>query len=110
MQQGCVDDAVDGGGGPDAEGHGGDDNEGKSRGPVEHANRIAEIEEKILSKWKTLLGVVLLAYGLGCAKLQCGLPARLGGDMPARKFSSVCKARCSAISSWNPLVGAPSLR
>lgn len=30
MQQGCVDDAVDGGGGSDAEGYGGDGDESKS--------------------------------------------------------------------------------
>jgi len=79
MQQGCVDDAVDGGGGPDAEGHGGDGNQGKSARPVQHAKSEAEIKEKILSKRKTVFRVVLLANGLGRAKLQCGLPPRLGG-------------------------------
>ena len=48
MQQGCVDDAVDGGGGSGAEGHGGDGNEGKPRRPQEHAERIADIEKEIL--------------------------------------------------------------
>ena len=64
MQQGCVDDAIDGGGGADAEGHGGDGNEGKSGRPVQHAKRIADIDEKILSKRKALLRVVVLANGL----------------------------------------------
>jgi hypothetical protein len=44
---------------------------------VQHAKRIADIEQKILSKRKTLLGVVLLGYGLGRTKFQCGLPPRL---------------------------------
>jgi hypothetical protein len=79
MQQGCVDDALDGGGGSDAECHGGDGNQRKSGRPVQHSKSVAEIEEKILNKRKTLLGVVVLAYGLGRAKLQCGLPPRLGG-------------------------------
>src|ERR1700678_639187 len=78
MQQGCVDYAVDGGGGSDTEGHGGDDNEGKSGSPQEHAERIADIEKEILSERKTLLRVVVLAYRLGRTKLQCGLPTRLG--------------------------------
>jgi hypothetical protein len=79
MQQGCVDDAVNGSGGSDAEGHGGDGNQGKSGRPVQHTKSVAEVEEKILSKRKTLLGVVVLADRLGRAKLQCGLPTRLGG-------------------------------
>ncbi len=52
MQQRCVDDAVDGGGGSDAEGHGGDGNQRKSGRPVQHSKRVAEIDEKILSKGK----------------------------------------------------------
>jgi hypothetical protein len=46
---------------------------------VQHAKSVAEIENKILNERKPLLGVVLLADGLGRAKLECGLPPRLGG-------------------------------
>ncbi len=108
MQQGCVDDAVDGGGGSDAEGHGGDGNQGKSGRPVQHAKRVAEIEEKILSKRKTLLGVVLLANGLGRAKLQCGLPARLGGRHAGAQILLSLQGKMLGHLFLEALVGAPS--
>ena len=59
MQQGCVDDAVDGGGGSDAERDCGDRNERKSGRPPKHANRVPQVEEQILDQGKTLLGVVV---------------------------------------------------
>src|ERR1700757_184174 len=77
MQQGCVDDAVDGGGGSDAEGHGGDRNERESRRSEKHANRVSQVEEQILDEGKTLLVVMTLPYRLGRAKLEYGLPQRL---------------------------------
>ena len=108
MQQGCVDDAVDGGGGSDAEGHGGDGNQGKSGRPVQHAKRIADIEQKILSKRKTLLGVVLLANGLGRAKLQCGLPPRLGGRHAGAQVLLGLQGKMLGHLFLEALVGAPS--
>jgi hypothetical protein len=65
MQQGCVDDAIDGGGGSGAEGHGGDGNDGKPRRPQEHAERIADIEKEILSERKTPLGAGISWQVLG---------------------------------------------
>ena len=108
MQQGCVDDAVDGSGGSDAEGYGGDGNQGKSERPVQHSKRIADIEQKILSKRKTLLGVVLLAYGLGRTKLQCGLPARLDGRHAGTQVLFSLQGEMLGHLFTEALVGAPS--
>src|SRR6202453_1026747 len=108
MQQGCVDDAVDGGGGSDAEGHGGNGNEGKSGRPVEHSKSVAEIEEKILSKRKTLLRVVVLANGLGRAKLQCGLTPRLGGRHAGTQILLSLQGKMFGHLFLEALVGAPS--
>ncbi len=108
MQQGCVDDAVDGSGGSDAEGHGCDGNQGKSGRPVQHSKSVAEIEEKILSKRKTLLGVVVLANGLGRAKLQRGLPARLDGRHAGTQIFLSLQGKMLGHLFMEALVGAPS--
>ena len=83
MQQGCVDDAVDGGGGSDAEGNGGDGNQGKSGRPVQHSKSVAEIEEKILSKRKTLFGEFVLEALVGA---PCGGEVREANEEAAKEF------------------------
>ena len=108
MQQGCVDDAVDGGGGSDAEGYRGDGDESKSGRPVQHAKRVAEIDEKILSQRKTLLGVVVFANGLGRAKLQCGLPPRLGWWQTGAQVLFSLQGKMLGHLFLEALVGAPS--
>jgi hypothetical protein len=107
MQQCCVDNAVDGGGGSDAEGHGGDGDQRKSARPVQHPNRVADIEQKILSERKSLLGVVLLAYGLGGTKLQCGLPARLDGWHAGAEVLLSLQGHMFGHLLTEALVGAP---
>jgi hypothetical protein len=99
---------MDGGRGSDAERNGGDDNRGKSARPMQHAKRVAEIEEKILSERKTLLGVVLLANGLGRAKLQCGLPMRLGGRHAGTQILLSLQGKMLGHLFTDTLVGAPS--
>ena len=79
MQQRGVDHAIDCGGGSDAQRHGGDRNERKSRRSEKHPNRIAQVEEQILNEGQAVLGVVLFADRLGRAKLECGLTPGLRG-------------------------------
>jgi hypothetical protein len=107
MQQGCVDDAVDGGRGSDAEGHGGDGNYGKSGRPVQHSKRVAKVDKKILSKRKALLSVMLLAYGLGRAKLQCRLPSRFGGRHARMQILFSLQGKMPGHLFLQALVGAP---
>src|SRR5580692_2879516 len=108
MQQGCVDDAVDGGGGSDAEGHGGDGYERESGRSQKHANRIADIEKKIFSERRTLLGVVVLANGLGCAKLECCLPARFGERHACTQVLLGLQGKMPGHLFTDTLVGAAS--
>jgi hypothetical protein len=75
---------------------------------VQHAKSVAEIEEKIFSKRKTLLGVVVLAYGLGRAKLQCGLPPRLGGRHAGTQILLSLQGKVLGHLFLKTLVGAPS--
>jgi hypothetical protein len=75
---------------------------------VQHAKSKAEIEEKILSKRKTLLGVVLLANGLGRAKLQCGLPTRLGGRHAGTQILLSLQGKMLGHLFTDTLVGAAS--
>ncbi len=49
MQQRGVDDAIDRRGGTDAERHGGDGNERESRRLQQHAKRVPQVEEQMLS-------------------------------------------------------------
>jgi hypothetical protein len=75
---------------------------------VQHAKRIADIEEKILSKRKILLGVVVLANGLGRAKLQCGLPTRLGWWHAGTQILVCVEREMFGEFILEALVGAPS--
>ena len=79
VQQRGVDDAIDRGGGSDAQRHCGDRNERESRRSQQHANRVPQVEEQILDQGKSLLVVVVFPDRLGRAELECGLPPRLGG-------------------------------
>jgi hypothetical protein len=75
---------------------------------MEHAKRIADIEKKILNERKTLLGVVLLAYGLGRAKLQCGLPSGLDGRHAGTQILLSLQGKMLGHLFLEALVGAPS--
>jgi hypothetical protein len=75
---------------------------------VQHAKSEAEIKEKILSKRKTVFGVVLLANGLGRAKLQCGLPPRLGGRHAGTQILLSLQGKMLGDLFLEALVGAPS--
>ena len=76
---------------------------------MQHAKSVAEIEEKIFGKWKTLLGVVLLAYDLGGAKLECSLPPRLGRrHAGAQILPQSAGQGARLLSSWKTVVGALS--
>jgi hypothetical protein len=75
---------------------------------MEHAKRIADIEQKVLSKRETLLGVVLLAYGLGRTKLQCGLPARLDGRHAGAQILLGLQGHMFGYLLTEALVGAPA--
>jgi hypothetical protein len=75
---------------------------------VQHAKSVAEIEEKILSERKTLLGVVVLANGLSRAKLQCGLPTRLGGRHAETQILLSLQGKMLGHLFLEALVGAPS--
>jgi hypothetical protein len=78
MQQGCVDDAIDGGGGSDAEGDCGYRNERESWGSPKHATRVPQVKEQILDQGQTLLGVMVFPYRFGRTELEHSLPPRLG--------------------------------
>ena len=78
MQQGCVDDAVDGGGGSDTQSHCGDGDKGKSRRLAKHAKCVLHVDHQILNEGQALLGVVMLPDGFCGAELDCGLAPRLG--------------------------------
>ena len=79
VQQGGIDHAIDRGGSANAQRDCSDRNERKSWRPSQHPNRVLQIEEQILEEGQALLSVVVLAYRLGRAKLECGLPTRLDG-------------------------------
>ena len=101
MQQGCVDDAVDGGGGSDAEGHGGDRNDSESRRPrAACETRSGDRRADSRCKRKTLLGVV--AVPVWPAPRQASVrPAAAPRRATCRRADSPrsASARCSAISS-----------
>src|SRR5579863_6479217 len=82
MQQRGVDHAIHGGGGSDAERHGGDSDEGEARRSEKHANRVPQIEEQILDKRKTLLAVMTLPDRPDSAKLEHGLSMRFDCGHP----------------------------
>jgi hypothetical protein len=67
-----------------------------------------EAAQKILSERKTLLGVVLVAYGLGRTKLQCGLPARLDGRHADAQVLLSLQGHMFGHLLTEALVGAPS--
>src|SRR6202035_1898331 len=90
------------------QGHGGDGYESKAGRPMEHAKHIADIEKKIFRERKTLLGVVLLANGLGRTKLQCGLPARLDGRHAGAQVLLSLQGHMFGHLLAEALVGAPS--
>ena len=61
-------------------------------------------------KRKTLLGVVALAYGLRRAKLQCGLPPRLGGRHAGAQVLLSLQGKMFGHLFLQALVGAPVRR
>ena len=78
MEQSCVDDAVDGGGGSDAQRHCGDRNQRESRRSQKHANCVAQVEEHVLEEGEGLLGMMVLADRFRRTQLDGGLAPRFG--------------------------------
>jgi hypothetical protein len=74
---------------------------------MQHSKSVSEIKEKIFSKRKTLLGVVVLANGLGRAKLERGLPPRLGGRHADAQILLSLQGKMLGDLSLETLVGAP---
>ena len=58
-------------------------------------------------KRKTLLGVVVFAYRLGRAKLECGLPPRLGGRHAGAQILLGLQRKMFGDLFPQALVGAP---
>jgi hypothetical protein len=108
MQQGCVDDAVDGGGGSDAQCHCGDRNQREPGRSPKHANRIPEVEEQILDEGNALLGVVAFPYRLRRAELERGLPPSLGGRHAGTQILLSLQGKMLGHLFLQALVGAPS--
>ena len=110
VQQRGVDHAIDRGGGSDAQRHGGDRNERESRRSQKHANRVPQVEEQILDEGKALLGVVVFPYRFGRAKLECGLPPRLGGRHTGAQILLRLEREMFGDLFLQALVGTPPCR
>ena len=74
----------------------------------QHANCVPQVLCQVLEERKAVLGVVLLAHGLDRTKLQCGLPAGLGGRHAGTQIFLGLQGKVLGDLFTDTLVGAPS--